>query len=137
MSGGDTVTSTWRAFGPIRTEWERSVVSTRSSILAGLVKTDLTTAIRCRSEADGHGIPDRFPELAAADDRVLSLVYEEFCLCEERDGCADVDSFCDRYPDWKSSLESQLRYHRLISQAAGASEALPRFPKAGRAIRRV
>jgi len=33
---------------------------------------------------------DRFPELAGADSRVLSLVYEEFCLCEERDGSADV-----------------------------------------------
>ena len=72
-----------------------------------------------------------FPELADADSRILSLVYEEFCLCEERDGSADVDAFCARYPDWKSSLESQLRYHRLISQAAGRTDALPRFPKAG------
>ena len=39
--------------------------------------------------------------------------------------------FASRYPDWKSSLESQLRYHRLISQAAGAIARTPRVPKAG------
>ncbi len=80
---------------------------------------------------------DRFPELSAADSRVLSLVYEEFCLCEERDGCADVDSFCDRYPDWKSSLESQLRYHRLISQAAGPHRSTAAVSEGGRDVRGV
>jgi serine/threonine protein kinase len=100
-------------------------------VLAELVKTDLRRRFDAGQRPTVAEYLDRFPELAAADGRVLSLVYEEFCLCEERDGCADVDSFCDRYPDWKSSLESQLRYHRVISRAAGASEALPRFPKAG------
>jgi hypothetical protein len=100
-------------------------------VLAELVKTDLRRRFDAGQRPTVAEYLDRFPELSGADSRVLSLVYEEFCLCEERDGCADVDSFCERYPDWKSSLESQLRYHRLISQAAGAPEALPRFPKAG------
>ena len=100
-------------------------------VLAELVKTDLRRRFDAGQRPTVAEYLERFPELAGADSRVLSLVYEEFCLCEERDGCADVDSFCDRYIDWKSSLESQLRYHRMISQAAGATEALPRFPKAG------
>ncbi len=100
-------------------------------VLAELVKTDLRRRFDAGQRPTVAEYLDRFPELAGADSRVLSLVYEEFCLCEERDGSADVDSFCDRYTDWKSSLESQLRYHRMISQAAGAPEALPRFPKAG------
>ncbi len=100
-------------------------------VLVELVKTDLRRRFDAGQRPTVAEYLDRFPELAGADSRVLSLVYEEFCLCEERDGSADVDSFCDRYPDWKSSLESQLRYHRLISKAAGAPEALPRFPKAG------
>ncbi len=100
-------------------------------VLAELVKTDLRRRFDAGQRPTVAEYLDRFPELSRADSRVLSLVYEEFCLCEERDGSADVDSFCDRYRDWKSSLESQLRYHRMFSQAAGAREALPRFPKPG------
>ena len=58
-------------------------------------------------------------------------MYEEFCLCEECDGGADVESFCERYPDWKSSLASQLECHRMISQAVGINTPRPKFPKAG------
>ena len=74
---------------------------------------------------------EQFPELRAADSRVLSLVYEEYCLNEERGTAPDVESFCNRYPDWKSSLVSQLQYHRLFSQAAGKRPSLPPFPEAG------
>ena len=95
-------------------------------VLAELVKADL----RCRFErGQTPAVADyleQFPELRAADSRVLSLVYEEYCLQEERGTAPDLDSFCDRYPDWKSSLVSQLQYHRLFSQAAGGRPSLPR-----------
>ncbi len=100
-------------------------------VLAELVKTDLRRRFDAGQRPTAAGYLERFPELRGADSRVLSLVYEEFCLCEEFDGGADVESFCDRYPDWKSSLQSQLCYHRMISQAAGAAPGLPRFPKSG------
>ena len=129
------MTSTWRASGPNRTARERSVLSTPSRCL--LSSSKLTSV--------GGSTPDKGPRLPnisigflssrSADSRVLSLVYEEFCLCEERDGSADVDSFCDRYPDWKSSLESQLRYHRLISQAAGANRRAAAVSEGGRELR--
>ena len=100
-------------------------------LLAELVKTDL----RCRFENGQTPAVaeylEQFPELEAADSRVLSLVYEEYCLNEERGNALDVESFCDRYPDWKSSLVSQLQYHRLFSRAAGGRPSLPRFPEAG------
>ena len=100
-------------------------------LLAELVKADL----RCRfANGQTPAVVDyleQFPALRTADSRVLSLVYEEYCLNEERGTAPDVDSFCDRYPDWKSSLVSQLRYHRLFSQAAGKRPSLPRFPEAG------
>ena len=131
------MTSTWRAFGPIRTEWERSALSTRWGYLPSSSRQTSDGALMPDRGRRSAEYLDRFPELSGADSRVLSLVYEEFCLCEERDGCADVDSFCDRYPDWKSSLESQLHYHRLISQAAGATDALPPIPEGGRAVRGV
>ena len=80
---------------------------------------------------------DRFPELRAADSRVLSLVYEEYCLNEECGKAPDVESFCNRYPDWKSSLISQLQYHRLFSQAAGVSAFAAAFSGSGARFRGV
>ena len=90
-------------------------------VLVELVKTDLRRRFDAGQRPTVAEYLDRFPELAAADSRVLSLVYEEFCLCEERDGSADVESFCDRYPGLEELADSQLQYHRMISQAAGAT----------------
>ncbi|WP_165074114.1 protein kinase domain-containing protein [Paludisphaera rhizosphaerae] len=72
-----------------------------------------------------------FPELREASNRVVSLVYEEYCLREERGEPLDVDSFCDRYAPWKDSLKAQLGYHRILSQAAGLTPPRPSFPKEG------
>ena len=100
-------------------------------VLVELVKADLRRRFEAGQRPTAAEYLERFPELAGEHNPALSLVYEEFCLCEECDGAADVDSFCERYPDWKSSLASQLHCHRMISQAAGVNNALPKFPKAG------
>jgi serine/threonine protein kinase len=129
----------WRRHGDVHLEsfWaeqnRKGAVGAADSVgvLVELVKADLRRRFDAGQRPTVGEYLKRFPELADAESRVLSLVYEEFCLCEERDGSADVDSFCDRYPNWKSSLESQIRCHRLISQAAGGTDKLPRFPKAG------
>jgi len=99
--------------------------------LAALVKADLRVRYDQGQTPTAAGYLQRFPELRGSDSRVLSLVYEEYCLSEERGRAPDVDSFCDRYPELKSSLASQLRYHRLLSRAAGVSPSLPRFPEPG------
>jgi serine/threonine protein kinase len=101
------------------------------SVLVELVKADLRRRFDAGQRPTAAEYLERFPELACEDDPALSIVYEEFCLCEECDGAGDVESFCERYPDWKSSLASQLQCHRMISQAAGGKSALPKFPKAG------
>jgi serine/threonine protein kinase len=96
--------------------------------LGALIKADL----RCRFDRGQN--PEvgeylaTFPELRQADSRVISLIYEEFCLREERGESPRVEAFCERYPKWKDSLVSQLAYHRLFSQAAGLRPASPRFP---------
>ena len=100
-------------------------------LLGALIKADL----RCRFElgqtpAVAHYL-DRFPDLLRADSRVVSLIYEEFCLLEERGKTADVEAFCDRYPAWRDSLVSQLQYHRLFSQAAGFRPPGPEYPEPG------
>jgi len=99
--------------------------------LGGLVKADLRRRFERGENPAVAGYLEQFPRLAAADSRVISLIYEEYCLREERGERLDVESFCDRYPDWRDSLASQLRYHRLLSQAAGLPPPKPRFPEAG------
>ncbi len=129
----------WRRHGEVQLEnfWSQQQRTDDAGpgdslgMLAALVKADLRRRFDLGETPAVAGYLERFPELRTADSRVLSLVYEEFCLNEERGTTPDVESFCDRYPDWKSSLASQLRYHRLISQAAGGSPPLPRFPKPG------
>jgi serine/threonine protein kinase len=101
------------------------------ALLPELIKADMRWRFERGETPTVAEYLDRFPELRALDSRVLSLVYEEYCLNEECGKAPDVESFCNRYPDWKSSLVSQLQYHRLFSQAAGVRPALPCFPEAG------
>ena len=99
--------------------------------LGALIKADL----RCRFErgqtAEVANYLGCFPVLRGDDSRIISLIYEEFCLREERGDSLDVEAFCERYPDWRDSLVSQLQYHRLFSKAAGLNGATSRFPEAG------
>jgi serine/threonine protein kinase len=100
-------------------------------LLVELIKADLRFRFEQGQTPTVAGYLERFPELRAADTRVLSLIYEEFCLSEERGGAPNVESFFERYPDWKDSLASQLRYHRLISTAAGTRPSVPHYPNPG------
>jgi serine/threonine protein kinase len=99
--------------------------------LCSLIKTDL----RCRFErgqtVEVNRYLDCFPDLRQSDSRVISLIYEEFCLREELGHAPEVEAFCDRYPAWKDSLQSQLQYHKLFSKAAGLCAANPCFPEVG------
>jgi serine/threonine protein kinase len=99
--------------------------------LGALVKADLRRRFDLGESPAVHEYLGDFPELREADSRVLSLVYEEFCLREENGESIDVESFCDRYPEWKESLASQLGYHQLLSRAAGMAPPKPTFPEAG------
>ena len=104
----------------------------RARDLSALIKADL----RCRFErgqtAEISDYLGCFPALRGDDSRIISLIYEEFCLREERGDSVDVEAFCDRYPDWRDSLVSQLQYHRLFSKAAGLTRATPpRYPEVG------
>ena len=101
------------------------------AVLTALVKEDLRCRIARGQRVDAAAYLDRFPGLRGERDRVISLVYEEFCLREERGEPLDAERFCDRYEPWRDSLESQLRYHRLLSRVAGPAAAPPRFPEPG------
>lgn len=99
--------------------------------LGGLIKADLRRRFERGETPAVANYLEEFPRLATADSRVISLIYEEYCLREERGDQPNVESFCDRYPDWRDSIASQLRYHHLLSRAVGLPSAPPRFPEAG------
>jgi serine/threonine protein kinase len=101
------------------------------SVLTALAKEDLRCRFARGQRPAAAAYLERFPDLQAERDRVVSLVYEEYCLREERGEPLDPDRFCDQYEPWRDSLESQLRYHRLLSQVVGPSPAPPRFPEPG------
>jgi len=112
--------------------WEeaRAAGSGTIAALVGLVKMDLAGRFACGQKPNVTEYLDRFPELRNDEDRVLSLIYEEFCLREESGESPDADLFCGKYEPWRHSLESQLRYHRLLSQVVDPQQAL-KFPEPG------
>ena len=125
-----TLEAEWRCGQPrVEEHWARHKDSGSLSLLVSLIKTDL----RYRYESgDAPAVAEyleRFPDLRAEGDRVLSLIYEEFCLREERGERLDPEQFCDRYPMWRDSLASQLRYHQMLSRVVGTPP--PRFPEPG------
>ena len=101
------------------------------AFLAELIKADL----RCRYERGESpsvtGYLNSYKELRDADSRVVSLIYERYCLGEERGDVIDVESFCARYPQWQDSLRSQLQCHHMFSQATGRRSEPPPFPNPG------
>jgi serine/threonine protein kinase len=99
--------------------------------LAASVKADLRRRFALGEQAEVTEYLARHPRLRSADERVLSLIYEEYCLLEEHGAGPDPDEFCRRYDPWRDSLASQLRYHAGFSQAVGTSPRVLRFPNPG------
>lgn len=69
-------------------------VSDRLGHLAALIKADLRCRFERGQKVEVAGYLDQFPELRQDQSRVISLIYEEFCLREEQGEAPDVDRFC-------------------------------------------
>ncbi|HWE36509.1 MAG TPA: protein kinase [Isosphaeraceae bacterium] len=125
------VEDAWRRGAPDLSRLVAELGDGTPGATAALVKADL----RCRfARGERPAVADylaRFPALEDDADRVVSLVYEEFCLLEERGERPDSREFCDRYEPWRDSLASQLNYHRLLSQVAGGAPRSPSYPEPG------
>lgn len=100
-------------------------------MLAELIKADLRARFEMGQRPTVASYLEQFPQLCQTDSRVVSLIYEEFCLMEEGGRAPDVASFCDRYSRWRDSLTAQLQYHRFFSLAAGSRPPVPQFPNVG------
>jgi serine/threonine protein kinase/tetratricopeptide (TPR) repeat protein len=117
---------------PIEKYWAECGSVRSPSDLAVLVKTDLQARFAQGERPAADEYLDRFPALKQAKDKVLSLVYEEFCLREERGEKPDPAKFCERYHPWRDSLASQLKYHQMLSSVVGnPATPPPQFPDPG------
>ncbi|HKD36295.1 MAG TPA: protein kinase, partial [Pirellulales bacterium] len=54
------------------------------------------------------------PELAADADTAVRIVYEEFCLREERGERVESAEFYRRFPQWRDGIHVALDCHRLL-----------------------
>ncbi|MGE3821453.1 MAG: protein kinase, partial [Isosphaeraceae bacterium] len=106
------------------------------SVLTALVKADLKRRFALGESPRAAEYLERFLDLRKESDRVHSLVYEEYCLREERGDIINEDSFLDGYADWRDSLASQIRIHRDLSQVVVAPPAPPVFPRKGESFGR-
>ncbi len=122
------VTSGWPSLDQY---WAELGSSKTPSILAALVKVDLRRRFEAGERPRVLEYLREFPILTEDSNRVISLVYEEFCLLEEIGEKPDSLAFCEAYGPWRDSLRSQLVYHRELSRAVGAESPPVNFPELG------
>lgn len=67
----------------------------------------------------------RYPELAEQPEGAVRLIYEEFCLREERGEPAQAEEFYQRFPAWCKLLQALLDCHRLLNDGLPADAAPP------------
>lgn len=116
---------------PLEDCWKALGGSASVSTLASLVKEDLQRRFDRGERPKVAEYLDKFPILTESNDRVVSLVYEEFCLLQEHGENPDSHEFCDAYGPWRDSLLSQLAYHRQLSLAVGSETPSVKFPSPG------
>ncbi|WP_435016819.1 protein kinase domain-containing protein [Tundrisphaera sp. TA3] len=111
--------------------WGRRGADCPITVLSELIKVDIRNRFDRGEIVPASSYLERFPELIDHKDRVVSLVYEEYCLREENGEILDASAFCENYARWRDSLYSQIGFHRQLSQTANQPRKITQFPKAG------
>jgi serine/threonine protein kinase len=111
--------------------WARFSPGHAVEVLAALAKADIQARFDRGERPEAATYLERFATLRDDRDRVVSLVYEEFCLREERGERPEPDAFCDRYEPWRDSLLAQLCCHDMLSQAIGGATPARPLPMSG------
>lgn len=113
----------------IEAHWAAAGPGATVEDLAALVKLDMQCRADRGQRPQVRDYTGRFPALLSHKDRMVSLIYEEFCLTEERGEAARPSEFYERYAAWADSLAWQLDCHRNISRFAPSGAPAPRFPE--------
>ena len=123
-----------RALGvepPIEALWAHYAPGRAIEVLAALAKADLQVRFDRGERPEAASYLDRFTALRDDRERVVSLIFEEFCLREERGERPEPDAFCGRYESWGDSLRMQIGCHDMLSQAVGATTPTRALPTSG------
>jgi serine/threonine protein kinase/Flp pilus assembly protein TadD len=108
------------------TEFERPSVAAarrqeREQVRGGSLVVVLASTLEAMAHHWHSGRPRRaeewlaeFPELAADPESAVRVVYEEFCLREERGERVEPKELFDRFPQWHEQLAVVLDCHRLL-----------------------
>ena len=70
------------------------------------------------------------PSIGADQEAAVRVIYEEFCLREERGETPDTTEFYGRFPQWHEALAVVLECHHLLR----SEPAAPQFPAAGQSL---
>ena len=117
--------------GSLEQFWTLWDSSGSASTLAALVKVEMERRFEGGERPRVAEYLERFPVLTESPDRVVSLIYEEFCLLDENGWVPDSQEFCEVYEPWRDSIHSQLVYHRELSRAIGLESPKIEYPRLG------
>lgn len=63
----------------------------------------------------------RYPEVCADTEAALDLIFHEYLLREQEGEAPDSKQFAARFPEYADALESQIAFHRLLSEGQHGS----------------
>ncbi len=83
-------------------------------------------------EPDTLAALDQFPRLGLEKSMLLDLAYEEYTLKLKQGMDIDLDAFCARFPEHRSSVRKMIEVHRDLQGLSGELAAVPTaWPEAG------
>ncbi len=59
----------------------------------------------------------RYPEVCSDADAALDVIFHEYLLREQLGEVPDATEFAERFPEYADALESQIAFHRLLSES--------------------
>ncbi len=71
-----------------------------------------------------------YPELTASPEQAVRIIYEEYCLRDERAEKLDPEEFYRRFPQWRDELAVAIECHSLLRFDGEPG----RFPNAGETL---
>ena len=57
----------------------------------------------------------------------MNVIYEEYCLREERGETVADERFCEQYAERRESIAKQLYYHHIFNSSISAAEYVARM----------
>jgi serine/threonine protein kinase len=100
-----------------------------STGLTSDVVDTLVAGWQASGQPDTLAALDRYPQLRRDKSRLLDLVYEEYAQRVRMGQPVDPDEFCNRFPDYQSSIMHMIDTHRRLE---GLGELSPfRWPEPG------